>query len=166
MNKVFLNGYLATDPKQRITSKGFEQSSFSIGVTDLRNFNESYFFPCIAWNNQAKFINSNLKKGSFVAIDGRLTRRSYVNEEGKNVYITEVIVDNLKTYGNSNRSTTSSTQALDQTSTPVKNNNTSETITIIDEVINNSINQVEAQVTNDEETPNDEKAFDWDWDLD
>jgi len=48
MNKVFLNGYLASDPKQRVTTKGIEQSSFSIGVTDLRNYNDSYFFQCVA----------------------------------------------------------------------------------------------------------------------
>lgn len=103
MNKVFLNGYLASDPKSRITSKGIEQSSFSVGVTDNRNYSESYFFPCVAWSAQAKYININLKKGSFVAIDGHLIRRSYVNNEGRTVYVTEVIVDNIKHYGINNR---------------------------------------------------------------
>lgn len=165
MNKVFLNGYLAADPKQRITSKGFEQSLFSIGVTDASNFNQSYFFPCVAWNNQAKFINSNLKKGSFVAIDGRLTRRSYVDSEGKNVYITEVVVDNLKTYGNTRSSASTTSSPTPQTTTPTSDN-TSDTITIIDEVINNSATQSEAPNSNDNNTSDDEKAFDWDWDLD
>lgn len=165
MNKVFLNGYLAADPKQRITSKGFEQSLFSIGVTDVSNFNQSYFFPCVAWNNQAKFINSNLKKGSFVSIDGRLTRRSYVDSEGKNVYITEVVVDNLKTYGNIRSSAATTTTSTATTSTS-PSDNTSDTITIIDEVINSSTNQAEAPTHSDDNTSDDEKTFDWDWDLD
>lgn len=166
MNKVFLNGYLAADPKQRITSKGFEQSLFSIGVTDASNFNQSYFFPCVAWNNQAKFINSNLKKGSFVAIDGRLTRRSYVDSEGKNVYITEVVVDNLKTFGNTRGGTTTTTTPNTTTSTSTSDN-TNDTITIIDEVINSSsANQAEAPASNEDNTSDDEKTFDWDWDLD
>lgn len=166
MNKVFLNGYLAADPKQRITSKGFEQSLFSIGVTDASNFNQSYFFPCVAWNNQAKFINSNLKKGSFVSIDGRLTRRSYVDSEGKNVYITEVVVDNLKTYG-STRASSSTNNTTSATAThEITSETTNDTITIIDEVINNSTNQVEASSSNDDSSSESEKAFDWDWDLD
>lgn len=165
MNKVFLNGYLAADPKQRITSKGFEQSLFSIGVTDASNFNQSYFFPCVAWNNQAKFINSNLKKGSFVAIDGRLTRRSYVDSEGKNVYITEVVVDNLKTFG-STRGGASTTTTPNTTTSTSTSDNTNDTITIIDEVINSSANQAEAPTSNGDNTSEDEKTFDWDWDLD
>lgn len=165
MNKVFLNGYLAADPKQRITSKGFEQSLFSIGVTDASNFNQSYFFPCVAWNNQAKFINSNLKKGSFVSIDGRLTRRSYVDSEGKNVYITEVVVDNLKTYGSTRTSASTNTTSTTATH-EITSETTNDTITIIDEVINNSTNQAEASSSNDDSSSESEKAFDWDWDLD
>lgn len=164
MNKVFLNGYLAADPKQRITSKGFEQSLFSIGVTDISNFNQSYFFPCVAWNNQAKFINSNLKKGSFVSIDGRLTRRSYVDNEGKNIYVTEIVVDNLKTYGNT-RSTTSTSNSTTTNSAQVSND-TNDTITIIDEVINNNKNKSEELTQITENSSESEKTFDWDWDLD
>lgn len=99
MNKVFLNGYLAADPKQRITAKGLEQSNIIVAVNDIKNPSDSYFIPCVVWGTTAKYVNSNLKKGNFVAIDGRLTRRSYLSTDGKTNYITEVIIDNLKNFG-------------------------------------------------------------------
>lgn len=98
MNRVFLSGFLAADPKQNFTSKGHEQSLFSVGVNDIKNYNESYFIPCVAWNNTAKFVNEHLKKGSLVIIDGRLIRRSYTDQEGKNVYVMEIQVDSIKSF--------------------------------------------------------------------
>lgn len=155
MNKVFLNGYLAQDPKQRITAKGIEQSSFSLGVTDLRNYNESYFFQCVAWGQQAKYINNNLKKGSFVAIDGRLTRRSYVDGEGKNVYVIEVIVDNIKHFGFSKASQPS--PILDST---IPEQPEVTIATSIDDVLNET-----HEKNNHENTESESKTFDWDDDL-
>lgn len=157
MNKVFLNGYLAQDPKQRITSKGIEQASFSLGVTDLRNYNESYFFPCVAWSQQAKYINNNLKKGSFVAIDGRLTRRSYVDVEGKNVYITEVIVDNIKQFGISKTNQNVNVNINDE---PILDQPVIEAPTAIADVLDN----VE-EIAEGNSSTNNQKSFDWDKDL-
>lgn len=109
MNKVFLNGYLARDPQQRITSKGLEQSNITVAVNDIKNYNETHFIPCVSWGVQAKYINSNLKKGSFVAIDGRLSVRNYVTNEGQTRYVTEVIIDNVRNFGNRRTSEESET---------------------------------------------------------
>lgn len=122
MNRVVLSGYLAADPKQNFTSKGHEQSLFTVAVADIKNYNESYFIPCVAWNRQAKFINENLKKGSLVVIDGRLVRRSYTDSEGKNVYIIEIQVDSIKVFSTKKNSNSSEQEPID-------------TITIIDEII-------------------------------
>lgn len=100
MNKVFLVGNLATDPTNRTTANGTNVVNLNIACSDIRNRGESHFFPCVAWNNQANFIMTYLKKGDAVVIDGRLTRRSYVSKEGKTVYVTEVVVDNIKSVGN------------------------------------------------------------------
>lgn len=155
MNKVFLNGYLATDPKQRVTTKGIEQSSFSIGVTDLRNYNDSYFFQCVAWGPQAKYINNNLKKGSFVAIDGRLTRRSYVDGEGKTIYITEIVIDNIKHFGINNKTISQTTQQASNQDLDVLES--LETTTNIGDVLND--------LETNEQSNNEIKSFDWDEDL-
>ena len=155
MNKVFLNGYLASDPKQRVTTKGIEQSSFSIGVTDLRNYKDSYFFQCVAWGPQAKYINNNLKKGSFVAIDGRLTRRSYVDGEGKTIYITEIVIDNIKHFGINNKTIAQTTQQVSNQDLDVLES--LETTTNIGDVLND--------LETSEQSNNEIKSFDWDEDL-
>lgn len=103
MNRVFLVGYLSKNPESRQTQKGLDQSNFSIGVNDLKRWEDSYFFNCVAWGQVAKYINDNIVKGQLVTIDGRLTQRSYTNNEGKNVNITEIIVDNIKTLGSNKK---------------------------------------------------------------
>ena len=156
MNKVLLIGYLASDPKQRITAKGMEQASFNLGVTDIRNYNDSYFFPCVAWNNQAKYINTNLKKGSLVSIDGRLIRRSYVDNEGKTVYVTEVIVDSIKSYNNrssSNNVSTNTTSIIEESMIPHS--------TVIADILEGS-EQLEQETKNNNES---NTSFDWEKDL-
>lgn len=99
MNKVFLVGRLAADPQPYTTPAGITNSKITIATSDVRNENESYFFPCIAWRNNANFINNYLKKGDLVVIDGKLVRRSYVSKEGKTVYITEIVIETIKPIG-------------------------------------------------------------------
>ena len=103
MNKVFLVGNLAADPTSRVTSNGMNVVNVTIATSDMRNKGETHFFPCVAWSNQANFIITYLKKGDAVAVDGRLTRRSYVSKEGKTVYITEIVIDNIKSVGRRNK---------------------------------------------------------------
>lgn len=154
MNKVLLIGYLANDPKQRITAKGIEQATFSLGVTDIRNYNDSYFFQCVAWNNQAKYINTNLKKGALVSIDGRLTRRSYIDSEGKTVYLTEVIVDNIKNYHNNRPSNniSNTTSIIEESMLP--HSTVISEVLEVDEPQNEDTNNIESNIT-----------FDWEKDL-
>lgn len=110
MNKVFMVGRLSQDPQQFVTQNGITQSRISIACNDSWNKNETYFFPCVAWQTTANFINSYLHKGDLVAIDGKLIRRSYVSKEGKTVYVVEVVVESIKplsTRNNSNDSLSS-----------------------------------------------------------
>ena len=107
MNKVFLNGYLARDPESGTTQKGLEYANFSVGVSDLKKWDDTFFIRCTAWGSTAKYVANNLIKGQFVAIDGRLVSRSYINKEGKTAYSTEVIIDNIRGYGNTAKKTTS-----------------------------------------------------------
>lgn len=100
MNKVTLLGYISQDPiTKEYPDKGFVVSRFSIAVNDMKNYNLSFFFNCVAWNQTAEYVQSHLKKGNFVAIDGRLTNRSYINDSGAKTYITEINVDNIKNLG-------------------------------------------------------------------
>lgn len=170
MNKVFLNGYLAADPIQRIASTGMEIANIRVAVNDLRNSNDTYFFTCVAFGTQAKYINSNLKKGSFVAIDGRLTNRSYVNNNGQTVYVTEIYIDNLRNFGSRRNSEDSSmnNNVSNQTSSmePVETSNIHANLDDVfstNSISNNSLNNTFNNSTNDSETDDDD--IDWDDEL-
>lgn len=103
MNKVFLVGRFAADPQQFVTQNGITQSRVNVACSDNWNKNETYFFPCVAWQSTANFINTYLKKGDLVAIDGKLIRRSYVSKEGKTVYVTEIVIENIRPLGSKNQ---------------------------------------------------------------
>lgn len=114
MNKVILLGFLSQDPTAReYPEKNLTSSNFSVAVTDSRNYNQSYFFNCVAWNQTADYINSNLHKGDFVAVDGRLTNRSYINKAGQKVYVTEVVVENIRNLGSRKAKETQTTDQAD-----------------------------------------------------
>ncbi|WPL40388.1 single-stranded DNA-binding protein [Malacoplasma iowae] len=104
MNKVFLAGRLASDPQQFVTQNGITQSRLSIACSDNWNKNETYFFPCVAWQSTANYINTYFKKGDAVVLDGKLIRRSYISKEGKTTYIMEVVIETIKHFGGSRKS--------------------------------------------------------------
>jgi single-strand DNA-binding protein len=95
MNKVSMIGRLTDNPQQFVTNNNVQQAKITIATTDNKNRNESYFFPCVAWQTTANYINTYLKKGDLVFIDGHLTRRSFLNKEGKQSSITEIIIDSI-----------------------------------------------------------------------
>lgn len=100
MNKVILVGYLTADPDFRnYTDRELKLCRFSVAVNDMRNFSQTYFFNCVSWNQMADYIGNNLKKGDFVCIDGKLTTRSYVNNEGKKNVAVEIVVESIKNIG-------------------------------------------------------------------
>lgn len=119
MNKVFLAGRLASDPQQFVTQNGITQSRISLACADNWNKNEAYFFPCVAWQSTANFINTYLKKGDSVVVDGKLIRRSYVSKEGKTIYVMEVVIETIKPFGYKRNN-----DANDINSNFSKNNNT------------------------------------------
>ncbi|MGL4947947.1 MAG: single-stranded DNA-binding protein [Mycoplasma sp.] len=100
MNKVILVGFISQDPTPRVfEEKNTVMSRFSIAVNDIRLPSSSYFFNCVAWGTTAEYINSNLKKGDFVTIDGRLSNRSYTNKDGQKVNTMDITVDSIRNHG-------------------------------------------------------------------
>lgn len=135
MNKVILLGYLAAEPEVRHfdAKNGSEESilaRINIAVNDMRNRNVSYFINCVAWNQTAQYIGEKLHKGDFVAVDGRLVNRNYVNKEGKKVYVTEVSIDAIRNYGSKKQ----------DASTIEDTNNEQEEYVIVDKTSNQNNN--------------------------
>ena len=103
MNKVILIGRLARDPELRTTSSGIASLNFSLAVT--RNFTnqngerEADFINCVAWRKQAENMAKYCQKGSQIAVEGRITTRSYDAQDGTKRYVTEVVCDNVTFLG-------------------------------------------------------------------
>lgn len=100
MNKVFLLGRLTREPELRYTESNTPVASFSIAVN--RNFTnqagekEADFINVIVWKKRAENCKNYLTKGSQVAIEGRIQTRNYDGQDGRKVYVTEVVADNVE----------------------------------------------------------------------
>lgn len=94
MNKVILLGNVCKDPELKYTSTNKPVVTFSLAIN--REFGEGTdFFTLQAWNNTAEFISKYFRKGSRLAIVGRLQNRTWQDNEGKNHNVTEIIVENV-----------------------------------------------------------------------
>ena len=100
INRVVLTGRLTRDVELKATSTGNNVASFTVavdGFTKEQNGETiSSFINCVAWSNSAKFVSTYCKKGSLVALEGRLQSRSYDRKDGTKAYVTEVIVDRIE----------------------------------------------------------------------
>lgn len=100
MNKIFLIGRLTKDPDLRYTSINIAVVSFTLAVN--RNFKnqsgetEADFINCLAFKNQAENLAKYQKKGSQIAVSGRLQVRDYQDKNGSTRYITEVVCDDIQ----------------------------------------------------------------------
>lgn len=103
MNKAFLVGHLTKDPDLKYLSNNTAVATFTIAVN--RTFanqsgeREADFINIVVWRKQAENVKKYLVKGSLVGVDGRIQTRSYDNQEGKKVYVTEVVADNVQFLG-------------------------------------------------------------------
>lgn len=101
LNNVFLGGRATRDIELRRTEKGTPVVQFSLAVENRLNKDENGkpaadFINCLAWNKVAETISKYVKKGNRILIIGRLQTRNYENKEGNKVYVTEVVVENVK----------------------------------------------------------------------
>ncbi len=100
MNKVIIIGRTTANVELKQTTSGTSVALFSIAVKrTFKNASgeyESDFFNCIAFSKLAETISRYVKKGDQVGIEGRLQTRNYTNKEGKKVYVTEIIVENVE----------------------------------------------------------------------
>lgn len=100
LNSVVLVGRLTKDPELRYTPSNQAVATFSLAVN--RNFKsqngerEADFINCVIWRQQAENLANWAKKGALIGITGRIQTRSYENQQGQRVYVTEVVADNFQ----------------------------------------------------------------------
>lgn len=95
MNKVILIGRLTKDPELRYTGSNRAVTQITVAVNrTFANQNgerEADFINVVIWDKQAENVAKYLTKGRLVAVEGRIQTRNYDNNEGKKVYVTEVV---------------------------------------------------------------------------
>lgn len=100
LNKVVLIGRLTKDPDLRYTTSNIPTVNFTLAVnrpfTNQSGAREADFINVIVWRKQAENVKKYITKGSLVAVEGRIQTRNYEDKEGKKVYVTEVIADNVQ----------------------------------------------------------------------
>ncbi|MCO6345067.1 single-stranded DNA-binding protein [Staphylococcus epidermidis] len=126
LNRVVLVGRLTKDPEFRTTPSGVEVSTFTLAVnrtfTNAQGEREADFINVVVFRKQAKNVNDYLSKGSLAGVDGRVQSRNYENNEGRRVFVTEVVADSvqfLDTKGNNQQNNQPQKQ---QEQTTTKNN--------------------------------------------
>lgn len=98
INNVVLVGRLTKDIDLRYTSNGTAVGNFTLAVNrKVKSDGQptADFINCVAWKKTAEIITNYTKKGSQIGIEGSIQTRSYDNDEGKRVYITEVLVQSV-----------------------------------------------------------------------
>lgn len=98
MNKVILIGRATKDTEARYTSG---ENSMCIARYTLavdRRFKRdgdqsADFIPCVAFGKAGEFAEKYIKKGTKIAVSGRIQTGSYTNKDGVKVYTTEVVVE-------------------------------------------------------------------------
>lgn len=98
MNKAILMGRIVRDPEVRYTQgdKPMCIARYTLAVD--RRFKRqgeatADFIPCVCFGKTAEFIEKYAKKGTKLAVSGRITTGSYTNRDGQKVYTTEVTVE-------------------------------------------------------------------------
>jgi len=100
LNRVVLVGRLTRDPDLRYTPNGVAVANFTIAINrpfkNQQGENEADFINCVVWRKTAENLANYMKKGSQIGVDGRVQSRSYEGQDGKRVFVTEVMAENIQ----------------------------------------------------------------------
>jgi single-strand DNA-binding protein len=104
-NKVQLIGNLGNNPEIITLESGKKLAKMSIATNETyknaegEKVTDTQWHNVVAWNKTAEIIEKYLQKGSEVAIEGKLTSRSYEDKDGTKKYITEIVCNEMLMLG-------------------------------------------------------------------
>ena len=101
MNKAILIGRLTRDPELRYTSSNRAVCQFTVAIdrpftNQSTGQREADFINVVAWDKTGENVGKYMAKGRLIAVEGRIQTRNYENNEGRRVYVTEVIANNVQ----------------------------------------------------------------------
>ncbi len=100
MNRTVLVGRLTKDPDLKYTPNGVPVARFTLAVnrtfSNQQGEREADFINCVVWRKAAENVANFLKKGSIAGVDGRIQTSSFEGQDGKRVYLTEVVAESVQ----------------------------------------------------------------------
>lgn len=100
LNRAVLVGRLTKDPEFRTTQNGVNVATFTLAVnrtfTNANGEREADFINVVVFRKQADNVNNYLSKGQLAGVDGRIQSRSYENQEGRRIFVTEIVADSVQ----------------------------------------------------------------------
>ena len=100
LNNVSLVGRLTKDVELRYTPSNVAVATFTLAIN--RTFKnesgerEADFSNRVVWRQQAENLANFAKKGALIGVIGRIQTRSYDNQQGQRVYVTEVVAEQFQ----------------------------------------------------------------------
>ena len=104
-NKVQLIGNLGSNPEIITLDSGKKLAKFSIATNETyknaqgEKITDTQWHNVVVWNKTAEIAEKYLEKGKEVAVEGKLTTRSYDDKDGNKRYVTEIVVNELLLLG-------------------------------------------------------------------
>ncbi|HHQ7788908.1 TPA: single-stranded DNA-binding protein [Streptococcus pneumoniae] len=100
INNVVLVGRLTRDAELRYTQSNIAVATFTLAVNrpfkNEAGEREADFINCVIWRQSAENLVNWAKKGSLIGVTGVIQTRSYDNQQGQRVYVTEVVASNFQ----------------------------------------------------------------------
>lgn len=118
INRTVLVGRLTNDPELKYTGSGVAVATFTVAVnrqfTNSQGEREADFIRCQMWRKAAENFCNFTHKGSLVGIDGRIQTRSYDNQQGTRVFVTEVVAENFSLLESKNSNQNNQSEQFEQ----------------------------------------------------
>ena len=101
VNKVFLIGNLGKDPDVKFTPSGVQIAKFSMATSERFKRGDNWeektdWHNIVLFGRQAEYVGEYLKKGMTVFLEGKISTRTWDDENGIRKYITEIIGNSVK----------------------------------------------------------------------
>ncbi|EAG3560118.1 single-stranded DNA-binding protein, partial [Listeria monocytogenes] len=106
---------------------GVAVATFTLAVnrtfTNQNGEREADFIQCVVWRKPAENAANFLKKGSMAGVDGRIQTRNYEDNDGKRVYVTEIVAESVQFLEPKQNAVEGSTPNNNQNEASYSNNN-------------------------------------------
>ncbi len=103
-NNVQLIGHAGKDPEIKTFDKDRKMARFSMATSSYyynqkgERVEDTQWHQLVAWGKTAEVVEKIVRKGSEIAITGKLTNRTYEDKDGNTRYFVEVVLNQIHTF--------------------------------------------------------------------